>query len=165
MPCRFSYLQIFSLFFGMLALEKYTRKDVMKVNTVKNIDGIPIPAITIDMYDESLMFLSQPFVSSAMLWLLPWNNIIKIQNKWKRKVFLSSLHEIVLGRKFTLYGIFFDIFTREKEDRWHFWMALFTVYRKPEKGSKRSKMWTNNLHLYQSLEQYADTHVGLPGLL
>ena len=74
--CKFSLS-----FFGMLALEKYTRKDVMKVNTVKNIDGIPIPAITIDMYDESLMFLSQPFVSSAMLWLLPWNNIIKIQNK------------------------------------------------------------------------------------
>ena len=32
-------------------------------------------------------------------------------------------------------------------------MALLTVYRKPEKGSKRSKMWTNNLHCTRAIKR------------
>ena len=44
---------IFLLLFGMPALEKYNRKEVMVVNTVKNTNGIPIPAITIEVLDLS----------------------------------------------------------------------------------------------------------------
>ena len=40
-------LAIFLHFFGQPAVDKFLRKDVMVVETKKDTDGIPLPAITI----------------------------------------------------------------------------------------------------------------------
>ena len=40
-------LAIFLHFFGLPAIEKYQRREVMVVETSKDTDGIPLPAITI----------------------------------------------------------------------------------------------------------------------
>ena len=45
-------LAIFLHFFGLPAIEKYQKGDVMVVETSKDTDGIPLPAITIGVYDQ-----------------------------------------------------------------------------------------------------------------
>ena len=40
-------LVIFLQFFGLPAIQKYKKKDVMWVETIKDTDGIPLPAITL----------------------------------------------------------------------------------------------------------------------
>ena len=40
-------LAIFLQFFGLPAIEKYGRKDVLWVETIKDTDGIALPAITL----------------------------------------------------------------------------------------------------------------------
>ena len=45
-------LAIFLHFFGLPAIEKYQKRDVMVVETSKDTDGIPLPAITIGAYDN-----------------------------------------------------------------------------------------------------------------
>ena len=39
-------LAIFHNFFGLPAIEKYHKKEVYLVNTLRNTEGIPLPAIT-----------------------------------------------------------------------------------------------------------------------
>ena len=43
---------IFLYFFGLPAVDEYRRKEVMLVETKKNTDGIPAPAITIALPDQ-----------------------------------------------------------------------------------------------------------------
>ena len=43
---------IFLNFFGLPAVEEYRKKEVMVVETLKNTDGIPAPAITIALPDQ-----------------------------------------------------------------------------------------------------------------
>ena len=44
---------IFISYFGLPAVKKYRKMDVIMVNSMENTDGIPIPAITIDIADTS----------------------------------------------------------------------------------------------------------------
>ena len=45
---------IFLFYFGLPAVEKYNRKDVMVVDRMKNTDGIPVPDITVSIWNESV---------------------------------------------------------------------------------------------------------------
>ena len=45
---------IFLFYFGLPAVEKYIRKDVMVVDRMKNTDGIPVPDITVSIWNESV---------------------------------------------------------------------------------------------------------------
>ena len=45
-------LVVFSYFFGLPAIERFLKKDVMVVETLKKTDGIPSPAITISVTNQ-----------------------------------------------------------------------------------------------------------------
>ena len=46
-------LAIFHNFFGLPAIEKYHKKEVYLVNTLRNTEGIPLPAITLTFGEDA----------------------------------------------------------------------------------------------------------------
>ena len=62
---------IFIFYFGLPSVEKYQKKNVMVVNSVKNTNGIPIPAISIRIFEnlaeyESCLYKNTSTVESCL---------------------------------------------------------------------------------------------------
>ena len=90
----------FLSFFGAPALEKYNRKDVMVVNTVKNTNGIPIPAITVDVLDDmydSCLYENESLINSCIdKSAKNWTQIINaIMLGMKRRKVVNLTEEII----------------------------------------------------------------------
>ena len=58
---------IFIFYFGLPSVEKYQKKNVMMVNSVKNTKGIPIPAISIVVLDNATKYESCLFDKNASM--------------------------------------------------------------------------------------------------
>ena len=56
---------IFIFYFGLPSVEKYQKKNVMMVDSVKNTNGIPIPAISIVVLDNATRYESCLFKSTS----------------------------------------------------------------------------------------------------
>ena len=58
---------IFISYFGLPSVEKYQKKNVMMVNSVKNTNGIPIPAISIVVLDNATGYESCLFKNTSLV--------------------------------------------------------------------------------------------------
>ena len=66
-------LAIFHNFFGLPAIEKYHKKEVYLVNTLRNTEGIPLPAITLAFTEdapENKQFQSCYLVNTSFVGIL-----------------------------------------------------------------------------------------------
>ena len=125
MGCRVSTLSrllfqlvlfaIFLYFFGMPAVEEYMRKEVMVVETEKDMGGIPIPAITIavpDQLEEDVFDRCNMSLDKCIMARTPnaSNLIESVQLGYERRMFVNLTKEMLTedfsqiwaGRYFTL---------------------------------------------------------------
>ena len=125
MGCRVSTLSrllfqlvlfvIFLYFFGLPAVEEYMRKEVMVVETEKDMGGIPIPAITIavpDQLEEDVFDRCNMSIDKCIMARTPnaSNLIESVQLGYERRMFINLTKEMLTedfsqiwaGRYFTL---------------------------------------------------------------
>ena len=106
---------IFLYFFGLPAVEEYMRKEVMVVETEKDMGGIPIPAITIavpDQLEEDVFDRCNMSLDKCIMARTPnaSNLIESVQLGYERRMFINLTKEMLTedfsqiwaGRYFTL---------------------------------------------------------------
>ena len=112
-------LAIFHNFFGLPAIEKYHKKEVYLVNTLRNTEGIPLPAITLTFAEdvsENRQFRSCYLVNASFVDCLERNapNTTTIIKKVMRgysamKAIALGENEIIKDLAWSSHGPFFTL--------------------------------------------------------